>query len=234
MKTAIFRLFIIAMVFMLLGMNTSCKKDKDQPDNSTTQNVERIALLLDYEAGYGGYIYPVYNPYVFFKNGTVVKSPYIPVDEINTGAVTKEVAANSGTWKQTGDKVNITWHNGDSSEKEWPGNNSIAAGKDEKLQGAFGSISGGGDLAVGGSVGILSYSKMSFTSDGWFTNEKVAGGGNSSVTAYSKLTTAGKYNIDGYTLTLRFNNGDVKRLFFCFYGNDKKVFRIAGRSYTKS
>lgn len=231
MKTTIFRLLIVATGVMFSGVHTACKKDN--ANNPAVEHVESIALLLDYETGYGGYIYPVYNPYVFFKNGTVVKSPYIPVEEINTGAVTKDIAGNWGTWKQNGDNMNITWHNGDESEKEWPGNSSIAAGKDEKLQGAFGSISGTGNLVVGGSVGILSYSKMSFTSDGWFTNEKVAGGGNSSVTAYSKQTTAGRYNINGYTITLTFNNGDVKRLFFCFYGNDKKVFRIAGRSYTK-
>lgn len=232
MKITALRLCFVLMTFGLLCVGTACKKDNNNNSQTENEKVERISLLLDYEIGYGGYVYPVYNPYVFFKNGDVVKEPYIPIGEINTSTVTKDIASNWGKWTQNGNKVNITWHNGDDAEKDC-GNNGISAGADEKLQGAFGSISGGGNLAVGGSVGVLAYSKMSFTSDGWFTNEKVAGGGNSSVTAYTKQTTAGKYKINGYTITLTFNSGDSKKFFFCFYGNDKKVFRIAGRTYTE-
>ena len=47
------------------------------------QNVERISLLVDYESGYGGAVYPVYNPYVFFKNGAVAKEPKVAIDEID-------------------------------------------------------------------------------------------------------------------------------------------------------
>lgn len=229
MKLIIKKLINVTLAIVLISASTSCKKD----NNAQTENVERIALLVDYEVGYGGYTYSVYNPYVFFKNNIVVKEPLVPVDEIDTNNLTKGVAVGWGAWKQSGNKVIITWGNGSTSQKDWPGYNSIAADKNEKLQGGFGSISGGGDLAIGGSVGTLSYSQMSFTSDGWFTNKKISGGGNAEVSAYSNKTTAGRYVIDGYTITLTFNNGDSKRLFFCFYGNDKKVFRIAGRTYTE-
>ena len=85
---------------------------------------------------------------------------------------------------------------------------------------------------MGGAVGVISYSSMTFTSDGWFTNEKLGGGHGSNHSAYSHQTTAGKYELDGYTITLKFNNGDTKRFFFCFYGEDKEVFRLSGRTYT--
>jgi hypothetical protein len=225
------RLLPVLLALAITG-NVACKKEKTS-DPQTARDIERIALMLDYEVGYGGYIYPVYNPYVFFKDGAVVKEPYIPLDEIKTNAVTTDVAYNWGTWKINGSKVNMSWHDGNSSDKDWPGSDCIAAGSGEKIQGAFGSFSGGGNLAVGGDVGVLDYSNMSFTNDGWFTNTLVGGGGNSSVTAYSELTTAGRYSINGYAINLTFNNGDKKRLFFCFYGNDKRVFRIAGRAYTE-
>lgn len=231
MKNTKFHLIIAMAAFMLWGIFTSCKKE--ETNKAPAEGVMRIALLLDYEMGYGGYIYPAYNPYIFFKNGVVVKEPYIPVDEINTGNVSKDVGGNWGTWKQNGDKMDIVWHDGKTSEKDWPGNDTITAGSNEKIQGSFISISGNGNLSIGGDVGVLSSGRMSFTSDGWFTNEKVNGGGTSEVTSYSKLTTAGKYKIDGYKITLTFNNGVVKNLFFCFYGKDKKVFSIAGDSYSE-
>ncbi len=221
-------LLLAPAAFMLFLL--SCKKNSNT--NNIPSHIESIALLVDYEAGYGGYIYPVHNPYVFFRNGVVVKEPLIPANELPTEGLSKEIAQNWGVWEQNGDKVNITWQKGSTSGKEWPGAKSIPAAANEKLQGSFSSFAGGGNLAVGGTVGVLSYSNMSFTSDGWFASKKVAGGGDASHTVYSETNTAGRYVIDGYGITLTFNSGDVKRLFFCFYGEDKTVFRLAGRTYT--
>ncbi|MFB2119051.1 hypothetical protein [Parapedobacter sp. 2B3] len=210
----------------------SCSCEKDPATPGLGSNVERISLLLDYEAGYGGYVYPVHNPYVFFKDGRYVKEPKIPVNELNLDALTTEQAVNWGTWKRSGSDVILTNRDGDDSEKEWPGAQAFAAKKGESLSGAFGSISGGGNLAVGGTVGVISYSSMTFTPDGWFTNEKLGGGTNSDHSAFSRQTSAGRYELDGYTITLNFNNGDTKRFFFCYYGEDKQVFRLSGRTYT--
>ncbi|MCC6290416.1 MAG: hypothetical protein IT249_21275 [Chitinophagaceae bacterium] len=224
------RLPVILLAMAIAG-NSACKKE--EKNNQQAANIERMALLLDYEVGYGGYVYPVYNPYIFFKNGVALKEPYIPPDEINTNALTKDIAQDWGTWKKNDDQVTIHWQSGNSSNKDWPGNDCFAAGINEKLQGGFSSFAGGGTLSIDGEVGILDYRSMSFTNDGWFTNTQIAGGGNSNVSAYSEQTTAGRYSIDGYSITLTFNSGDVKRLFFCFYGNDKTVFSVAGRTYTK-
>lgn len=222
---------LLLAAFYLSLLFVSCKKENGN-NPGQADNIERVSLLLDYEAGYGGYIYPVHNPYVFFKNGVVVKEPFIPVSELSSELLTKDIARNWGTWEENGSKVAITWKDGDRSEKDWPGASGIAAGRDERLQGTFSSFAGGGNLSVGGTVGVISYSNMSFTTDGWFVNKKVAGGTGSGNTAYTESNTAGQYTIDGYGITLEFNSGDVKRYFFCFYGGDKTVFRIAGRTYT--
>ena len=214
---------------LLILLGASCKKDS--VGDNLGSNVERIALLLDYEAGYGGYIYPVHNPYVFFKDGKYVKEPKIPINELTLDNLDTDQAVNWGTWKRTGDVV-LTDRRGEDWEKEWPGAPAFAARKGESLNGAFSSISGGGNLAVGGSVGVISYSSMTFTPDGWFTNERLGGGHGSNHSAYAEQTTAGRYELDGYAITLKFNNGDTKRFFFCYYGEDKRVFRLSGRTYS--
>lgn len=226
-----------AMIFIALALCGACKKetiDEGPGGGPETSNVERVSLLLDYEAGYGGYIYPVYNPYVFYKNGVVVKEPRIPIDAINPDRITEGQAYDWGTWQQAGDNVNITYADGDTSEKEWPGNSAYPAKKGDTMEGAFSSLSGGGDLAFGGDVGIISYSSMSFTADGWYTTENTGGGGSSDVAAYHTETTSGRYTFDDdYSITLTANNGQTQRFFFCWYGADREgVFRLGGRTFT--
>lgn len=222
-----FRLIVSSL---LLFFTLSCKKDSI--DGNLDSNVERLSLLLDYETGYGGYIYPVYNPYVFFKDGTYVKEPKIPINELNLESITTDHAVSWGSWQRTGSKVTLTDRRSQNWEKDWPGAPGFPTKKGESLNGAFSSLSGGGSLAVGGSVGTISYASMTFTSDGWFTNEQLGAGTASNHTAFSQQTTAGRYELEGYAITLRFNNGDTKRFFFCYYGDDKRVFRLAGRTYT--
>lgn len=153
----------------------SCSKDEGAVpgDDTLPGNVEQLFLMLDYEAGYGGYVYPVYNPYVFFRDGRYVKEPKIPVDELNGDTPTSEEAYSWGTWKREGDKVFLTDRSGKEWEYKWPGEPAFAATKGESIAGAFSSISGGGNLPVGGDIGVISYSSMTFTADGWFTNEQL-------------------------------------------------------------
>src|SRR5690606_39913258 len=66
-----------------------------------------------------------------------------------------------------------------------------------------------------------------FTSDGWFTNERLSAGTGSDHSAYAQQTSAGRYELNGYSIILKFNNGDTKRFFFCYYGQDKDVFRLS-------
>ncbi len=220
----------IIMAASLTLLSAACKKES--MEGQLGDNVERISLLLDYEAGYGGYVYPVHNPYVFFKDGRYVKEPKIPVDALALDALSTDHAVNWGTWKRAGSKVQLVDRRSEDWEKEWPGAPAFPAKARESLSGSFSSISGGGNLAVGGTVGVIAYSNLTFTPDGWFTNEKLGGGTGSDHAAFSRQTTAGRYTLAGYTITLAFNNGDTKRFFFCYYGEDKRVFRVSGRTYT--
>src|SRR5690606_2419851 len=173
---------VIVIVVVLTIFGIACTKDSITPELGS--NVERLSLLIDYEAGYGGYIYPVHNPYVFFKDGRYVKEPKDPVDELNLDVLTTDDAVTWGNWKRKGNKVTLTDRNNSDWEKEWPGARAFPAAKGESVSGSFSTLSGGGNLAVGGSIGVISYGSMTFTSDGWFTNERLGGGHSSNHSAF--------------------------------------------------
>ncbi|HRE51624.1 MAG TPA: hypothetical protein PK339_09390 [Flavitalea sp.] len=202
--------------------------------------VDRISLLLDYETGYGGAIYPVYNPYVFFTNGTVVKEPKTAVEDLDHKARSKE-EGRWGKWKQAGNKVKIAWDGlnrkgkVETSEKDWPGHQAYPAGATEKLDGAWSTIGGGGNLAFGGSIGIVATKDFRFTPDGRFTTGSMAGISAPGQVGRSQKSAAGSYTLSHHTLELKFDNGQTKKLFFCYMGKEKKdVLRIGGSAYTPS
>ncbi len=211
----------------------SCKKD----DTGLPSNVDSVVLIADREMGYGGYYYDVYKPWVLFKDGTFIKEPRIPLDEINLQSLTTEVASRWGnyTYKGSGQKeISITYPDGYTQSKRI-GSKAAAAKTGETIDGHFSSISGGGDLAWGGDIGILSYSRMSFTSDGWYTTERISGSNSSSHTAYHTSTTSGRYLFDGdHSIELTANNGQTKRFFFCWFSNAERHFRLAGRTFSKN
>lgn len=72
---------------------------------------------------------------------------------------------------------------------------------------------------------------MSFTPDGFFTNKAVSGANDSRNVAYASKSSAGRYRLDGYTATLTFNSGETQKLFFCFYDENKRTFRLGGRTF---
>ncbi len=228
------RTFLVLLLLTIFA----CKESEVEP--VIPDNVERISLVLDYEAGFGGYVYPVYNPYVFFRDNMVVKEPKVPIEELNLEALTTDQASRWGTWTQSGELFNITWSNGSTSEKSTSQiHPAYPALKGEALNGYYASFEGGGNIAFGGSVGIVALSSFTFTADGRFTNEKLGGGSSSNSAAFNKQNTAGTYILDDYAIELLYNSGDSKKLFFCFYSSaedrqlepDEIVFRIAGRAY---
>lgn len=226
-NSTIYTIFLIAIFFGL-----SCKL-------ANSQGVQRVALMLDYETGYGGYVYPVYNPYVFFRDGTVIKNPKVAIESLDKKARDKS-QGRWGKWRNAGNKVQIIWdgvgRNGkpQTSEKDWKSPEAYSAGRGETLNGSWSSMSGGGNIAFGGNFGSFSLKNFTFRSDGRFTTEKTGGASDTNMTVYSKNDSAGKYSLNGYTLTLHFNNGKTTQLFFCYLGKDRDVFNIAGNNYTSA
>lgn len=222
---------LFSLTFLCMTSLVSCKKDKE---SNGINNLDKVVLIADREMGYGGYYYDVFKPWALFKDGSFIKEPRIPLDEIVFENLTSDLASSWGKYTYKSDReLSLVYPDGYTNTKRI---GSTAAPTDgEMLDGHFSSISGGGSLAWGGSVGILSYARMSFTNNGHYTTERISGSNSSSHAAYQTNTTSGKYEFDGsYSIKLTANNGQSKRFFFCWFSGSARHFRLSGRTFSRN
>jgi hypothetical protein len=202
-------------------------------------NIHAVIMHLEYEAGMGGAIYPVYNPYILFKDGSIYQDPVTsPADMDMTNSKQTE-PKKWGTWTMSSDKLIIYWplekpkYQNSTWEKS-SYKNVLPAKKGETLQGSFKTLAGGGNTALGGDVLVVAAANITFNQEGKFTMAKTAGVSSGSdvwENTNSKTGEAGTYTLDGYTIELKYNNGKTQRQFFYFYPDSRKNFGIAASVY---
>jgi hypothetical protein len=196
-------------------------------------------MHLEYESGMGGGIYPVYNPYILFKDGSIYKDPVEGLTIFNAAASRTAEPEKWGTWKISGTTLNLYWpgekpkYQNSSWEKSSYYNISPAK-KNETLEGSFKTLTGGGNTALGGDVLVVAAATITFSNDGKFTLAKAAGvssGRDIWENTNSKSDEAGYYKLDQYSIELKYNNGKTENRFFYFYPDSRKHFGIAGSVY---
>lgn len=169
-------------------------------------------------------------------DGTIVYNPKHGVDPINMQEEKKDNAAYTGTYKIEGNKINVTWSNGKAEswtlEKDGSKYSAINGGlvsepealpNNYKLEGKF---SAGGVLP-----NVASSSDLVFKNDGTFTLSDLVtvsteGGG-----ASANNLNAGKYEINGNTLVLNFNNGTKEISPITKWESGKRFLVIGPNSY---
>jgi hypothetical protein len=201
--------------------------------------IEGIYMNLTYQSGVGGYIYPVYEPVLFLKDGTYWDGMNIPPADLDIAASRQGEPRRWGHWKRVGNKFQLQdekgkWDDPKEMQEAKPG----ASG--EKLNGTFTTIGGGGNVAFGGGTMVAYVNSFTFLPNGHFKAGKFAGGSSNEptspvgVSTYSKSESDGTYTIDGYTLTLRFKDGRVERRAFSFMDpKDKDAIYLNGSAYLK-
>jgi hypothetical protein len=96
---------------------TGDKLENSKPGAGKKNNLDAITILngglkdadiytvifhLEYEYGVGGAIYPVYNPYILLKDGSIYKEPVVSPYDLNTTASRQAEPRKWGTWKLDG------------------------------------------------------------------------------------------------------------------------------------
>jgi hypothetical protein len=200
--------------------------------NLKFSDIHSVIIHLEYESGLGGAVYPVYDPYILFKDGTIYSEP----DSLDLAASKRNDPKKWGVWRPEGGLLKITWNAKPDKYKreEWKKDsykNVSPAKKGETISGSFKTMSGGGNTALGGDVMVVSSNTITFNDQGQFTLAKIGGGSSSTVSSYYKGQDAGTYTPDGYTIELRFNGGKTERKFFYFYPDDRKYFGIGTSVY---
>jgi hypothetical protein len=229
-------LHVVVLGAALGIMTGGCGDSASTPTGSSADveaGADKIVLHLEYGTGVGGALIVEYRPYLMFSDGAVYKNLATSVDNLVPALSQASEPDEWGTWKKTGSTFELSWHDGETetwAEDEWF--DTRPAATNLQLEGSFHSISGGGNTALGGDVTTFSMKNISFDGDR-FTFEATSGGSTSNVTAYSSKDKAGTYRLDGNTVELRFNNGELERKFFYFYPDSDDVFGIGDEYYIK-
>lgn len=203
--------------------------------------VKGIAIHLEYISGVGGAIYPSYEPYLMLTDGSVYDGPSVSPYHFDVAKSKHLEPRKWGAWKAVGKTIVINWpakeraqDKSDTWEDNWFWARPATNG--EKIEGSFKTISGGGNTALGGNVIVMSASNISFNKQGQFTFAGTSGGSNNgdfgvASSTYAHKDGAGTYVLNGYSLELRFNNGQVKKQAFYFYPDSKETMGIGTSAY---
>lgn len=176
------------------------------PNPISSTAIEEVVFDLSYSYGVGGAVYPKYTPLYLFKGGAACRCSDLAPGDVDVQALRRSRPEDVGTWRKSGGKYLVTYADGESDDLD-PSIGPPAPVPNGRLFGRFGSISGGGNTALGGSSIVIASKDYDFRKDGTFYQESFGGGGNGVVTAGSKRGALGQWRLDGPTLTLTYPNG---------------------------
>lgn len=200
-------------------------------------DIYSIIMHQEWQMGIGG-IYPVYNPYLLFKDGSIYSEPLVGLADMQVAASRLSEPKKWGRWKVSGTTFIIFWplEKPKDQNDQWKKDsyeNASPAKKGETIQGSFRSLTGGGNTALGGDVMVVLENTISFNQQGKFIMASATGISGDDIWDQhnSKSNEAGSYILDGHTIELKFNNGKTERRFFYFYPDSRKTFGIGKRAY---
>jgi hypothetical protein len=178
----------------------------------------------------------IYKPVVLFTSGDIlldVKSLAEP------GGIAADKAANPehwSTWRKSGGKYEYVGGSGTwrpiLNNQVWTQPPSAAG-----LQGRFVAAGGTGNVAMGGTSAVFTQTTFRFLPGGRLVREGLASStseasGASTVTG-SKGERAGRYTIDGLTLTIAYDDGSSDSAILMTHPKDKDIIWINGIAYTR-
>lgn len=198
-----------------------------------------LGVYLDesYGTGVGGMMIMTFEPILLLRDGSARRYLEIPPADLD---VARDKAANGrdwGRWSRGGPGFVVRWNKGDKDELK-SSFKTKAAKPGQTMARAYETIGGGGNTALGGNVMVAFSNTYQFARNGTFSTD---GGGGSSVSATdtsagvavsSRRSSAGRYRLDGHTITLRYNDGRVVRKMFYFYPDSDRAIGIGDDTYT--
>lgn len=207
-------------------------------------NIQAVGFANRMQFGVGGYMYMNPEPVVLFKDGTALED-IEALDKLTPQTLDDHKRAHPKDWtrwRKAGAGIEIEECKkakpACSNGKEWSALAYKTAygplAKGARIEGRYKTISGGGNVAFGGDVMVASMREMAFAKDGSFATSKNVGATSSSfTTANQSGTTTGRYEIDGFIITLRFANGEtVQRTIVAEGAGKPDAIWLDGSAYT--
>jgi hypothetical protein len=200
--------------------------------------IRGVVINAETGIGVGGMVIIEYRPYLLLQNGTIYRYPTVAPYDLNVAASKIAEPNRWGTWKLEGKTLVVTLpEKGVMKTEQWRSQWFWAKPPvaNEKIKGAYMTIGGGGNTAMGGNTMIVISNNITFNDKGQFVMKKTSGGSNTdfdvSTSTYSNSNAAGTYKLNGYSIEMRYNNGQVVRKLFYFYPDSREAFGIGDDAY---
>ena len=192
---------------------------KVKKESNSTLEVEDVILRTVTNYGLSG-MYIDNEVSVLFNNGEILTNPSKALESLNVSASKAKHPKKWNRWERKGNTLMVTkaWKGKTYEWKKWF---QLRKGNPQtKLKGVFKTLDPfGGDRVINASI-------VAFDAQGRFAWKTFKGGNTAWKPIYAKQNSAGTYTIDGYKITLRYNNGVTEQLFFGFYPKDDAHFVI--------
>lgn len=205
---------------------------------SSSLPLEGIYLHLEYQTGVGGGVYPVYVPYVFYSDGRVTSDlTYYPSSAADIANWKQKRPKGWGRWSRNGEEISLQWDDPQRKPSLWKKSSwhlARSAPGGYQLSGAYGSIGGGGNTALGGTTMVAAWNNYNFSPDGTMTNGKGAMGSNEQVTSTSQRSNQGTYQVEGTSIHFRYADGKQERRWFFLFPDSDNVIGIGNTVFNKS
>lgn len=188
-----------------------------------------IYLHLEYQGGVGGMVYPVYEPYIFLRDGSITDDlKYHPSSDADVSRWRTLQPRKWGKWTKNGSALAITWNDAKRKPETWdkwfvarPWPQGMT------LSGLFTSIGGGGNTALGGSTIVAAWNNYRFSPDGTVTNGRGAGGSSPGVAVSSKKADQqARYKVDKYAIDFDYADGRRERKWFFVFPDSTDVIGV--------
>jgi hypothetical protein len=190
--------------------------------------LETVALVQAPGIGVGGMVINDHRAYLLFEDGTATRSSGMPPDALDPVAASRDDPKNWGRWSIDAGTLRIAWNDGKASNfsKWW---RAKPARSGDRLEGVYRSIGGGGNTALGGATMVAAWPSLEFERDGSYVSGHGAGASYPGLATSSRSGDAGRYAIDGYTITLTGADGKAQRTTFFFYPDGPDGVGIGNR-----
>ncbi|MBO0726871.1 MAG: hypothetical protein J2P52_14800, partial [Blastocatellia bacterium] len=193
--------------------NRSVPQAKSAPRGSN--QVEAIITHTTTTSGYGGFTVYLHPGYVLFKDGTICSDLNVSPYDLDIRKSQESDPKKWGHWKYIGKNIQVQF-NGWSKPELWEGGTNLMnpGKKTDRLSGYFKSFMAAGS----GAIASTAVNGFNFTPDGRFSasgRSSVLNGAYSRSSGTQELT--GAYSIEGYSIELRFDDGQVERKGFFYH-----------------
>ena len=182
--------------------------------------------------------------YILFKNGDVWRHPQLPPQDIDIAKAKNLTSTDWGTWQRSGN-VTVIRMRGGHDERYEPAQlvRYEAAPKNQKVEGSWHTTQSYAGSAGGHSTTGVATNTLTLHADGHFVWDSFSSAsfqnGTGSTRTGGTFTNprpvhAGRYQIDGYTLELNYDDGRVERDLFYWAGGPNKrydMLLLNGKKY---